>query len=122
MTMPVQTFSAADKAEDCDSSSLAGAGRLRRSTPSRGRIKTLNNRARPAHPAACGQVRKGRRKAKMSMDMWTILRLEKRGRPGATADGAAGEERSGMSSFENLTQAFFKRGHAVAKFPRRFRA
>src|SRR2546426_5917550 len=72
--------------------------------------------------SSCGQVRKGRRKAKMSMDMWTILRFEKRGRPRATADGAAGEERSGMSSFESLPQAFLKRGHAVAKFPRRFRA
>src|SRR6516162_1133542 len=54
----------------------AESGRLRRSTPREGKMKTLNIRASTAAPAAWTQVRKGSRKAKPNIDMWTSLRME----------------------------------------------
>ena len=75
MTMPVQT-----------SAPGALAGLLPRSTPNRGRTTTLKSSASSAHPAACVQVRYGSRNAKISMDMCTILRVEKSGARGAATE------------------------------------
>ena len=69
-------------------------GLLRKSAPMRGKTTTLKSSASSAQPAACLQVRYGSRNAKISMDMCTILRVEKTGARDATTD----VEISGMAS------------------------
>ena len=69
-------------------------GLLRKSAPMRGKIATLNSKASSAQAAACLQERYGSRKAKISMDMCTILRVENTGARDATND----VEISGMAN------------------------
>jgi hypothetical protein len=47
----------------------------------------LNIKAITAAPAACPQVRKGSRKAKPSIDMWTNLRVDSQALPELGAPG-----------------------------------
>ena len=84
MTMPVHT----------PEESGALTGLLRKSVPICGRITTLKSSASSAQPAACLHVIYGSRKAKISMEMCTILRVENTGARDATND----VEISGMAN------------------------